>query len=236
MRHSPPLFVALDLPEVDEAREIAKRLGTLPCGFKIGHQLLYTGGEALVRELIAEGRPVFVDAKLLDIGETVAKGAASIAAMGAAFLTVHARPKALAAAVRGRGEASLKILAVTVLTDLDDGDLAAEGQHGTVAETVVARARMAKEAGADGIVCSPREIAMVRSAVGPGMLIVTPGVRPTGAAQDDQRRIATPSEAIRAGASAIVVGRPILAAADPVAAAKAILGEMDSASQKASSA
>lgn len=220
------LIVALDLPGVDEAAAMVARIGDACAFYKIGHQLLFTGGETLVRALVSQGRQVFVDAKLLDIGETVAKGTASIADLGATFLTVHAQGHAVASAVRGRGASPLKILAVTVLTDHDDRDLAADGVAGPVSARVLARAKAARAAGADGIVCSPNEAAAIRAALGPEPFIVTPGVRPAGADVNDQKRVATPAAAIKAGATHLVVGRPITGAADPRAAAQAIQDEI----------
>jgi orotidine-5'-phosphate decarboxylase len=226
---NPPgrLIVALDLPEPGQARGLADALGDLPVTLKIGLELIYAGGLALVRELVDEGRSVFLDAKLLDIPNTVERAAASAAALGVTFLTVHGTDaKTLGAAMRGRGDTGTKLLAITVLTSLDEADLREQGIAASAEEMVLRRARLAAEAGFDGVVASPKEAAAIRAAMGDSLLIVTPGIRPVGAASADQARIATPADALRAGADYLVVGRPITAAADPRAAAEAILAEM----------
>ncbi|MBB5754065.1 orotidine-5'-phosphate decarboxylase [Prosthecomicrobium pneumaticum] len=223
------LIVGLDVPSVDEARVVVDTLGDLVTFYKVGMQLQFVGGLALAQELARSGKKVFLDVKLLDIDNTVAHGVEGIAAMGMTFCTIHAYPKAMRAAVAGRGSAPLRLLGVTVLTSMDDADLAAAGYHRTAADLVVARARDAAAAGMDGIVCSAAEVAAVRAAVGPDLALVTPGIRPAGAAAGDQRRVATPAEAIRAGADHLVVARPILAAPDRRAAAAAILEEIDRA-------
>jgi orotidine-5'-phosphate decarboxylase len=197
---------------------------------KIGLELIYGDGLALARELVGRGRSVFLDAKLLDIPNTVERAAASAAALGAAFLTVHgADRKTLDAAIRGRGDAPTKLLAITVLTSLDAADLAQQGITASPEQIVLRRARLAAEAGFDGVVASPREAPAIRKELGRDLLIVTPGIRPAGAATADQARTATPAEALRSGADYLVVGRPITGAADPLAAAEAILAEMDAA-------
>jgi orotidine-5'-phosphate decarboxylase len=221
------LIVALDFPQPQQARELAERLGDLPLTLKIGLELIYAGGLTLVRELIGEGRDVFLDAKLLDIPNTVERAAASAAGLGVRFLTVHGTDaKTLDAAVRGRGAAATKLLAITVLTSLDEGDLRQQGIAASAEEMVLRRARLAAEAGLEGVVASPKEASAIRNALGDRLLIVTPGIRPSGAASADQARVATPADALRAGADYLVVGRPITAAADPRAAAEAILDEM----------
>ena len=228
MTADPRLIVALDRPTRGEAETLVERLGDAVGFYKVGLQLFATGdGMALARTLKAAGRQVFADWKLHDIGATVEKAAAVLAGSGACdFLTVHAEPQVLAAAVRGRGAALLKILGVTVLTSLDDADLEAMGYGLGVRALVERRIRQAREAGADGVIASPHEAALAREIGGPGFLVVTPGVRPAGAALDDQARAAAPADALRAGASHLVVGRPITGAADPRAAAESIAGEM----------
>lgn len=220
------LIVALDVPNVAEAEATVDRLGDSVTFYKVGLQLVFAGGLPFAERLAKSGKRVFLDVKLLDIDNTVEGAIASIAGLGMTFVTVHAYPKAMRAAVKARGDASLKLLAVTVLTSMDDADVADAGYAGNAADLVLRRARQAREAGIDGIVVSPAEAAAVRAIVGPGMAIVTPGVRPAGTAAGDQRRIATPAAAIRAGADYLVVGRPITGASDPKAAADAIVAEI----------
>lgn len=225
------LFVALDVPTVDDARKLVTRLGdTIGC-YKVGLELLFGGGLEFAQGLKAAGRTVFLDFKLLDIGNTVEKAAANVARLGFDYLTVHGvDTKTLAAAVKGRGSSNLKLLAVTVLTSLDHADLEQQGIKGTSAADLVAhRAKLAVEAGFDGVVASGQEAALVRQAVGRDLLIVTPGIRPAGSAEGDQARVMTPAAAIAAGASHLVIGRPITQAADPKAAAETILREMAAA-------
>jgi len=220
------LIVALDLPGVEPAEAMIKRLGDSVTFYKIGYQLGYAGGLSLVRQLNDAGKKVFVDLKLHDISNTVAKGVESLKALGATFLTVHAYPQTMKAAVEARGGGTLKILAVTVLTSYDDSDLQAAGYRMGVADVVEARAQQAKALGVDGIVCSPEEAAALRKIVGHQMCLVTPGIRPAGAATGDQKRIMTPARAIKAGADYLVVGRPVIDAKDPRAAAEAIQAEI----------
>jgi|SRR5579859_1562614 len=220
------LIVALDLPSVEAAQAMIARLGDSVTFYKIGYQLGYAGGLSLVRQLTDTGKKVFVDLKLHDIGNTVARGVESLSALGATFLTVHAYPQTMKAAVEARGQSGLKILAVTVLTSYDDGDLHAAGYRLSVAELVEARAQQAKLLGVDGLVCSPEEAADLRKCVGHKMSLVTPGIRPAGSATGDQKRIMTPSRAIAAGSDYLVVGRPVTEAADPRAAAEAIQAEI----------
>lgn len=222
------LIIALDLPDAAGNRDLVARLGDAGSFYKIGLGLLADGGLELARELKGAGRRVFLDLKLYDIGATVEAAARGLAGLGTDFLTVHGDPPVVAAAVRGRGEAPLRILAVTVLTSLDRADLDAMlVAPGDLAALTVERARRAFAAGADGVIASPQEAAAIRALPeARGRLIVTPGVRPAGAAAGDQKRTATPSEAIRAGADHIVIGRPIHAAADPAAAARAILATL----------
>ena len=220
------LIVALDLPGVAAADAMIARLGDSVNFYKIGYQLAYSGGLPLTRELVNAGKKVFVDLKLHDIGNTVARGVESIATLGATFLTVHAYPQTMKAAVEARAGSDLKILAVTVLTSYDDGDLHAAGYRLSVSDLVEARAQQAQVLGVDGLVSSPEEAASLRKIVGHQMSLVTPGIRPAGASVGDQKRIMTPARAIAAGADYLVVGRPITEAADPKAAADAIQAEI----------
>ena len=223
----PRLIVALDVSSRAEAEALVERLGDAVSFYKVGLQLLASGGMEVAAELKRQGRRVFGDWKLHDIGATVEKATANIAATGACdFLTVHAEPQVLAAAVRGRAGAPLKILGVTVLTSLADADLGPIGYDFTVQALVERRVRQSLDTGADGVIVSPREAALARGVGGPGFLVVTPGVRPEWAPLDDQARAATPGETLGQGASHIVVGRPITAAPDPRAAALAIVAEM----------
>src|SRR5712691_978629 len=219
------LIVALDLPNVAAAEAMVARLGDSVTFYKIGYQLAYAGGLPLIRQLADRGKKVFADLKLHDIGNTVARGVESIAKSGATFLTVHAYPQTMKAAVEARGP-NLKILAVTVLTSYDDGDLHAAGYRLNVSDLVEARAQQAQVLGVDGLVCSPEEAAALRKIVGHQMNLVTPGIRPAGATAGDQKRIMTPARAIAAGAAYLVVGRPVLEAADPRAAADGIQAEI----------
>lgn len=221
------LIIALDVPTVDEARALTHRLGEAVSFYKIGLQLFATGGMALAAELKAQGKQVFLDWKLHDIGATVEKAAAAIAGEGSGdFLTVHAQPQVLAAAVKGRGASHLKVLGVTVLTSLNAADLADIGYALSVEALVERRIRQVLEAGADGVIASPHEAALARRIGGPDFLVVTPGVRPAWSGKDDQARAATPADALGAGASHLVIGRPVTAASDPHAAALAVVDEM----------
>jgi orotidine-5'-phosphate decarboxylase len=220
------LIVALDLPSVAKAEAIIARLGDSVTFYKIGYQLAFAGGLPLVGQLTGAGKKVFVDLKLHDIGNTVARGVESVAALGATFLTVHAYPQTMKAAVEARAGSALKILAVTVLTSYDDGDLHAAGYRLGVSDLVEARAQQAQVLGIDGLVCSPEEAAFLRKLVGHQMKLVTPGIRPSGAAAGDQKRVMTPGRAISAGADYLVVGRPVMEAADPRAAADTIQAEI----------
>jgi len=227
MTADPRLIVALDLPSRAEAEAMVERLGDAVGFYKVGLQLLATGGMEMARDLKRRGRQVFLDWKLHDIGATVEKACAAIAATGAGdLLTVHAQPQVLAAAVRGARGSGLKVLGVTVLTSLNGEDLGEIGYALGVEALVERRIRQAVDAGADGVVASPYEAALARRIGGEGFLVVTPGVRPAGAALDDQARAAAPADALRNGASHLVVGRPITAADDPRAAALAIAAEM----------
>jgi orotidine-5'-phosphate decarboxylase len=220
------LIVALDLPGVAPAEAMITRLGDSVTFYKIGYQLAYAGGLPLVRQLADAGKKVFIDLKLHDISNTVARGVESIARSGATFLTVHAYPQTMKAAVEGRAGSDLKILGVTVLTSYDDGDLHAAGYRFGVSDLAEARAQQAQVLGVDGLVCSPEEAAFLHKIVGHQMVLVTPGIRPAGATTGDQKRIMTPARAISAGADYLVVGRPVLEAADPKAMAEAIQVEI----------
>ena len=221
------LIIGLDVPSVEEARALVQRIGDAGTFYKIGYQLAYAGGFELARELIDQGKKVFLDLKLHDIGNTVEEGVRSVARLGATFLTVHAYPQTMRAAVAGKAGSSLKILAVTVLTSYDDNDLVEAGYAPVSAADLVARrAGQARDLNVDGIVCAAPEAERVRAIVGPDRLIVTPGIRPAGSDAGDQKRIVTPSEGIRLGANHLVVARPILKAADPKAAAEAIVREI----------
>src|SRR6201996_6457102 len=220
------LIVALDLSGVEQAEAMVARLGDSATFYKIGYQLAYAGGLPLVRKLADQGKKVFIDLKLHDIGNTVARGVGSIAKLGATFLTVHAYPQTMKAAVEARAGSGLKILAVTVLTSYDDADLHAAGYRLGVADLVEARAQQAQVLGVDGLVCSPEEAPSVRKIVGHQMNLVTPGIRPAGSATGDQKRVMTPSRAIAAGADYLVVGRPVTEATDPKTAADAIQTEI----------
>jgi orotidine-5'-phosphate decarboxylase len=225
------LIVALDLSSVAEAEAMVKTLGDAVTFYKIGYQLAYAGGLSFAETLARSGKQVFLDLKLHDIGNTVGKGVESVAKLGATFLTVHAYPQTMHAAVDARKGSGLRILAVTVLTSYDDADLAAAGYDFTVSELVAERAAQARDIGVDGLVCSAAEVAQLRPLVADGMVLVTPGIRPEGADKGDQKRITTPGAAIAAGADYLVVGRPIVAAPDPRQAAESIVAEIAAAAR-----
>ena len=220
------LIVALDVSSVAAAEAMVERLGDTVDFYKIGYQLAFAGGLPLAELLVRAGKRVFLDMKLHDIGSTVANGVTRIADLGVTFLTVHAYPQTMKAAIDAKAGSALKILAVTVLTSYDDADLAAAGYEMTVLELVAERAAQAHDMGVDGLVCSAEEATRLRDIVGPAMLLVTPGIRPAGADLGDQKRVMTPSAAIAAGADYLVVGRPIVAADDPAAAARSIVAEI----------
>lgn len=220
------LIVGLDLPTVAEAKAMVARLGGSVSFYKIGLQLVFAGGLAFAEDLAQSGKKVFLDVKLLDIDNTVAGAVTNIVRAGVTFVTIHAYPKAVRAAVAARGDAPLGLLGVTVLTSMDDGDLADAGYASKVEDLVLKRACDARACGIDGIVCSPVEVGHVRAAVGPDIMLITPGIRPTGTAADDQKRVTTPADAIRAGADYLVVARPIIRADDPRAVAEAIQTEI----------
>ena len=223
------LIVALDVSSVAEAEAMVARLGDAVAFYKIGYQLAFAGGIDFARALAGAGKRIFLDLKLHDIGNTVARGVESVAKLGASFLTVHAYPQTMHAAVDARKGTDLRLLAVTVLTSYDDADLAAAGYDFTVTELVAERAGQAHDVGIDGLVCSAAEAEMLRPTLGPGMVLVTPGIRPGDSDKGDQKRVMTPTAAIEASADYLVVGRPVIAAPDPQAAAQAIIAEIRAA-------
>ncbi|KQT64405.1 MULTISPECIES: orotidine-5'-phosphate decarboxylase [unclassified Aureimonas] len=224
------LIVGLDVSGRAEAEAVVSELGETVSTYKIGYQLVFSGdGLPLVGELARAGKRVFLDVKLLDIANTVEKGIEQIAKLGAAMVTIHAQGHAMRAAVKASAGSDLLVLGVTVLTSLDDEDLTTDGYGLSVAELVRRRAALAREIGIGGLVASASEARALRQIVGPDMALVTPGIRPAGAEAGDQKRIATPAEAIRDGASHLVVARPIVGARDRKAAAEAILAEMAAA-------
>lgn len=230
-----PILVAIDTPDLARARELARRLGESVGGLKLGLEFFGANGPAGVREVAAVHDRLFLDLKFHDIPNTVAGAVRAAVRLRPAILNVHAAGGAamMEAARRTAEEAAAEfgtarplVIAVTVLTSLDDADLDSLGQRGPAADQAVRLARLARDCGLDGVVCSPREIAPIRAACGPGFTLVVPGIRPAGAAKGDQKRIMTPAEALAAGADWLVIGRPITEAADPAAAARAIAGEM----------
>jgi orotidine-5'-phosphate decarboxylase len=223
------LIVGLDVPDVATAQKLIERLGETVTFYKIGYQLAYGGGLPLVRELVAAGKKVFVDLKLHDIGNTVARGVEQVAKTGATFLTVHAYPQTMKAAAEARAGSSLQILGVTVLTSYDDADLDEAGYRLGVSDLVARRAAQARVIGIDGLVCSAEEVGDVRKIAGPQLRLVTPGIRPAGSAAGDQKRIMTPDRAIRAGSDYLVVARPVVEAADPKAVAAGIVVSIEGA-------
>jgi len=223
------LIVGLDLPTVAEAEKAVRELDGVVDFYKIGYRLVFGGGLEFARDLAAEGKKVFLDMKLLDIDNTVAEGVENIARMGMSMLTLHAYPKAMRAAVAAAKGSDLCLLGVTVLTSMDADDVREAGYADDPATLVRKRAAQAREAGMGGIVCSAAEAAAVREILGGDMAIVTPGIRPAGAEKGDQKRVMTPADALRAGATHLVVARPIIGAPDRRAAAQAILDEMRAA-------
>ncbi|HWB98008.1 MAG TPA: orotidine-5'-phosphate decarboxylase [Bryobacteraceae bacterium] len=224
--HYNPIIVALDVESAEEARQIVARLGSQVNFYKVGMELYAAAGMEFVRELLGQGKDVFLDMKFYDIGETVKRAVARVAGTGVKFLTVHGSGAVMRAAVEGKGSSDLKLLAVTVLTSFDRQDLADLGYPCEVSDLVSLRVRKAMEAGIDGIVASPLEAAAIRRLAGPQAVLVTPGVRSAGAAKGDQKRVATPAEAIRDGANYLVIGRQITRAADPAAEAGRVLKEI----------
>jgi orotidine-5'-phosphate decarboxylase len=223
------LIVALDMPDVGDAGRLVERIGDSAVFYKVGMELAYGGGLPLVSELTAAGKRVFLDLKLHDIPNTVERATAQAAKLGARFLTVHAYPQTMRAAVAGAKGSGMQILAVTVLTSYDDADLFDAVYRFGVVETVRRRAEQALELGVDGLVASAEEAVLARQTVGAELLLVTPGIRPAGGAVGDQKRVATPAEAIRNGADYLVVGRPVTQAPDPRVAAEAIVAEIGEA-------
>ena len=220
------LIVALDAPDIAEARRLVERIGESARFYKVGMELAYGGGLKLVPELASAGKQVFLDLKLHDIPNTVERATAQAAKLGARFLTVHAYPQTMRAAVAGAKGSGMQVLAVTVLTSYDDADLLDACYRFGVVETVRRRAEQALALGVDGLVASAAEAAALRGIVGAGMLLVTPGIRPEGVSVGDQKRVATPAEAIRNGADYLVVGRPVTQAPDPREAAEAVVTEI----------
>ena len=225
------LIVALDLPTVRDAEAMVERLGDSVSFYKVGYQLAFASGLSFTDTLARAGKRVFLDMKLHDIENSVAKGVENVARLGVNFLTVHAYPQTMKAAVAARRGSGLKILAVTVLTSYDDIDLAESGYSMSVDALVARRAQQAHDLGVDGLVCSPEEASPLRLAVGHDMIFVTPGIRPQGAARGDQKRVTTPAQAIAAGADYLVVGRPITEASDPKAAADSVVAEIAAAAK-----
>ncbi|WDZ76857.1 orotidine-5'-phosphate decarboxylase [Ensifer adhaerens] len=223
------LIVGLDLPTIADAEKIVSTLGNDVSFYKIGYQLVFAGGLEFARDLAASGKKVFLDMKLLDIDNTVAKGVENIVKMGMSMLTLHAYPKAMKAAVEAAKGSDLCLLGVTVLTSMDEQDVIDAGYEYDPHTLVLRRAEQARAAGMGGIVCSAEESAAVRKIIGPNMALVTPGIRPAGADKGDQKRVMTPADALKAGSSHLVIARPIVAVAEPLAAARAILAEMDGA-------
>ncbi len=222
-----PLIIALDVDNAEEAWSLIEKIGPAAKFYKVGMELYAAAGMNLVKQIAASGRNVFLDLKLYDIGETVKRATRRICADAAPeFLTVHGSRSAMQAAVEGRGNSPTKLLAVTVLTSFDQEDLADLGYACSISDLVALRVQKARESGMDGIVCSPLEVSRVRSLAGPRMKLVTPGVRSAGADKGDQKRVATPAEALRDGADYLVIGRQVTRAADPQAACEGILAEI----------
>ncbi|HET8549743.1 MAG TPA: orotidine-5'-phosphate decarboxylase [Bryobacteraceae bacterium] len=221
-----PIIIALDLDSAGAARDLVRRLGGAASFYKVGLELYAAAGMSFVRELLDAGKQVFLDLKFYDIGETVKRAVSQVARTGVRFLTIHGSRPVVRAAVEGRGDSRLQLLAVTVLTNFDDAEVAELGYRYPVAELVALRARHAREAGCEGLVCSALEVARVREIAGPDAILVTPGVRSAGAAAGDQKRVATPAEALRNGANYLVIGRQVTRAPDPVAALRRIEEEI----------
>jgi orotidine-5'-phosphate decarboxylase len=220
------LIVALDMPDVAQAQKLVDEIGDSVSFYKVGMELAYGGGLAFVGRLAASGKQVFLDLKLHDIPNTVERAVAQIARLGATFLTIHAYPQTMRAAVAGREGSNLKLLGVSVLTSCDDADLKDAGYAYGVSALVAKRGAQAQAANVDGLVASAAETAMLRARLGEDLLLVIPGIRPAGAEVGDQKRVATPAQAIRDGADYLVVGRPVTQAPNPRAAAQAIAAEI----------
>ena len=229
------LMVAVDVPTIGEAEALVSKTEGKVGVYKIGMELQFAGGLEFARELAADGKKIFLDVKLHDIDNTITKAVRNVAKMGMTFMTLHGYPKTMRAAVKGlaeEGNPNLCLLGVTVLTSMDEDDLIAAGYHGPLSDVVEARAMDAKVAGMGGIVCAATESEKMRTILGDELVIVTPGIRPAGSAAGDQRRVMTPEDAIRAGSDYLVVGRPINQAADPAAAADAVVAEIEAALAK----
>ncbi len=220
------LIIGLDVPSIGEAETIVSAIGSAASFYKIGYQLVFAGGLELARDLVADGKRVFLDMKLLDIDNTISRGVDNIVKMGVTMTTIHAYPKAMKAAVEAAQGSDLCLLAVSVLTSMDDRDLQDAGYCGTTGDLVAKRARQAFDAGMGGVVASAHEAAKIREIIGSEMALVTPGIRPKGSAHGDQKRVMTPRDAIQAGASHLVVARPIVRASDCKGAAEQILSEI----------
>jgi orotidine-5'-phosphate decarboxylase len=220
------LIVALDIPDVAQAERLVAAVGDSVSFYKVGMELAYGGGLDFVSRLAASGKQVFLDLKLHDIPNTVERAVAQVARLGATFLTIHAYPQTMRAAAAGRAGSNLRLLGVSVLTSCDDADLKDAGYAYGVGALVAKRGAQAREAGVDGLVASAAEAAMLRARLGDDLLLVIPGIRPAGADAGDQKRVATPGQAIRDGADYLVVGRPVTQAADPRSAAQAIVAEI----------
>ncbi|MBN9673130.1 orotidine-5'-phosphate decarboxylase [Roseibium aggregatum] len=227
------LMLPLDVPTVGEAEKLVRQTEGKVGVYKIGMELQFAGGLEFARELAAAGHKIFLDVKLHDIDNTIEKAVRNVAKMGMTFMTLHAYPKTMRAAVKGlaaEGNPNLCLLGVTVLTSMDEDDLTAAGYRGPIADLVEARARDAREAGMGGIVCAATEAEKMHAILGGDLVIVTPGIRPAGSAVGDQRRVMTPADAIKAGSDYLVVGRPISQADDPGAAAEAVVAEIEAIS------
>jgi orotidine-5'-phosphate decarboxylase len=221
-----PIIIALDVESVEQARDLVERLGDAAPFYKVGMELYAAAGMQFVDELTNRGKQVFLDLKFFDIGETVKRAVAQVARRGIRFLTVHASSQVMRAAIEGKAGSNLQILAVTVLTSFDQSDLSDYGHTSTIEVLVEQRVRNAMAAGVEGIVCSPLEVARVRQVAGPSAILVTPGVRSAGSAVGDQKRIATPAQAIERGANHLVIGRQVTRARDPRAEVHRILDEI----------
>lgn len=222
-----PLIIALDVASAHDARELVRRIGARADFYKVGLELYAATGLDFVRELRDREKSVFLDLKFYDIPETVKRAVAQVARADVQFLSVHARPPVLRAAVEGRAGSPLKLLAITVLTSVDQRELAEEGYQCTISDLVELRVRQAMDAGVDGVVASSFEVTAIRRIAGPRAIVVIPGIRSSGAAHGDQKRVATPAEAIQNGADYLVIGRQVIRAADPGAAIENIIREIE---------
>lgn len=225
MNHN-PIIIALDLDSPADALDLVRRIGPHVDVYKVGMELYAAAGPDFLSELTSHGKEIFLDMKFYDIGETVKRAVAQVARRRVKFLTVHGSQAVMRAALEGRGDSDLKLLAVTVLTSFDESDLRQMGYSCSVSDLVTLRVQNAREAGIDGIVCSPLEVTRVREVAGPESILVTPGVRSAGAATGDQKRVATPQDAIAGGANYLVIGRQATRAADPAAEVQRILAEL----------